>query len=412
MLKIGVIALPSSVLTEKWVQGLKQAGADVTIFSFESHKIKNVTCVQVQPPTFLKAKEPNYWWFLLAGKQLRQCLKRHNIQIINPINISPYGVWAMQAKFQPMVGCAIGTDILLHQPDLAIVHAARNIFTKEHTKWRNQLLFKLKKSVFKYFVHKALHQSDWVVGDNLVLVDAMKRVFGMPDERVALNRWGVEPEYFDLPSEAIEDLAVRYQIPRNKKVVLSPRGLFLLYQPDLIFEAFTQVLEKGRKDTVFVVLTPGHNGQPPQSVLNQITALEARFPEQVRFIRTPLARTEVLGFWRLVDVFISAPTHDGYSNAVAEGRWAGAIPILNDIPASYEILEDGKTGFIVSPFNPTNLAKTIEKALDELDVLKPRMAAENRRWIEKHSLLAENMKIFVAKCEALYKAYASKGAIR
>ena len=90
---IGVVAPPESFHTQKWVSGLLAAGADVTTFSFTPGQIPGVNAVQI-PPRFTRKGELTYLSYLAGGPALRQALKTHQIDVVNPLNVTPFGVWA------------------------------------------------------------------------------------------------------------------------------------------------------------------------------------------------------------------------------------------------------------------------------------------------------------------------------
>ena len=57
-----------------------------------------------------------YLSYLFGGRPLRNALKEHQIQVLNPINITPYGVWALRSRYRPIVAVAMGADILEYPP--------------------------------------------------------------------------------------------------------------------------------------------------------------------------------------------------------------------------------------------------------------------------------------------------------
>jgi glycosyltransferase involved in cell wall biosynthesis len=86
---------------------------------------------------------------------------------------------------------------------------------------------------------------------------------------------------------------------------------------------------------------------------------------------------------------------------VAEGRYAGAIPILNDIPGNREVVKDGANGIILPNFTSTNLARLLSETVENLAALKARFGPVNRKWIEQHSLLEDSAQEFLSLGEAV-----------
>ena len=138
---------------------------------------------------------------------------------------------------------------------------------------------------------------------------------------------------------------------------------------------------------------------PPQ-LARKAMALSKRFPN-FHFADDALPREEVYALWNLVDVFISAPVYDGYSAALAEGRYIGAVPIVNQIPGNQELIREGENGWFCHPFTASNLVDRIKLALQMPKAKREAFAGLNRSWIEAHSLVAENAKLFLRWCKEL-----------
>ena len=111
----GVLSDPTHFHTKKWVKGLLEAGQKVSVFSFVEGSIPGANCIKIDPKYSLKGN-PTYLSFLYSGKRLSRELKEAQIDILNPINMTPYGVWARKAAFRPMVSIAMGADILEYPP--------------------------------------------------------------------------------------------------------------------------------------------------------------------------------------------------------------------------------------------------------------------------------------------------------
>ena len=164
-----------------------------------------------------------------------------------------------------------------------------------------------------------------------------------------------------------------------------------VYQGDLILESFEMLLRRGVRDINMIMLSAGYD--VPADIQKKARELDQQFPN-FNYVDKQLPREEVLELWSVVDAFISAPVYDGYSNAVSEGRYAGAIPIVNPIPANLELIRHKVNGWVVDPFTPEHLADALLEILPDMDDYKARFAPANRKWILKHSHLDTNIKSF------------------
>lgn len=394
-----VLSDPNHFHTQKWVKGLLEAGQEVSVFSFEKGEIEGANCVRINP-RFSRKGQATYLSFLFSGKALLKALQEHQIDILNPINMTPYGVWGRNAHFTPMVSIAMGADILEYPPkDLDLLPESRR-WEKQTTEVYGPLqgfISRLKRRFFRGQVQKALDASSLITGDNLLLVHAVREWFGIAEKKVHLNRWGIEEELFKMSAVEEKGLKEKFGIADGQRVVLSPRGLKPIYQGDIIIAAFEKLLKAGRKEK-YILLSAGY--EIPQEVDEKAQRLSQAYPN-FHYVRGLIPREEACKLWNLTDVFISAPIYDGYSNALSEGRFMGAVPIVNDIPATQELLVHKKNGWIVDPFEPQKLAEELEIVLEDVDEWKETFSAKNREWILANAHLKSNMKAFVEACEKL-----------
>ncbi|MDW8134104.1 MAG: glycosyltransferase [Bacteroidia bacterium] len=112
-----------------------------------------------------------------------------------------------------------------------------------------------------------------------------------------------------------------------------------------------------------------------------------------------LSSSEMEAYWRRAIAFISAPLYDGYSYAIAEGRWYGALPIVSAIPGNLEVITHGYNGWVVEPFTRENLASTlltVEKHWKEVASL---WQLRNKKWIKSFSDIRKNAELFLHTVE-------------
>ncbi|MEL6134653.1 MAG: glycosyltransferase, partial [Bacteroidota bacterium] len=114
---IGVLSDPDNFHTRKWVKGLLSQGAKVTVFSFFEGEIPGATCIRIPPQRTIQGKI-TYFSYLYSHEALSEALLAHKIDILNPINVTPYGVWGARTGFKPLVQIAMGADILEYPPSL------------------------------------------------------------------------------------------------------------------------------------------------------------------------------------------------------------------------------------------------------------------------------------------------------
>lgn len=396
-----VLAEPDSFHTQKWTQALLDAGQEVTVFSFSDKTVPEVSCVQVAP-RFTFRGSITYFSYMGSGKRLREALLKHNIDIVNPINVTPYSVWARRAKLRPMLSVAMGSDILEYPPKSEEQISTERLWMRTQggeLGWLEKLQMPIKKWLFRREVRKALDASDFVTGDNMVLVNAVRNWFNVPKEKSSLNRWGIEPELFEMSKAEEERIRKEYAILPGQPLLTSPRGIKAIYQGDIILDAIEKLLRSGKLiGTRILMLSAGY--AVPADIEAKASQLERDFP-QFALIRKSIPREDMCLLWNLTDAFVSAPVYDGYSNSLSEGRYIGAVPIVNDTPATREVMQDGVHGKVVLPFTAEALAQGIESVMDKLPEWKKKIGEVNRDWVKKEATLSVNIRAFITQAQEL-----------
>jgi glycosyltransferase involved in cell wall biosynthesis len=400
---IGVLSLPGNFHCEKWAKALAAAGAQVTVFSFEGGKNfegTTVKTVELVPPVVWGGRYRYPSYYLSAGR-LRYELERRKVDVLHPLHLTPFGSWGVWSGFKPMIAAAMGADVLEYPPQAAHLQQP-GVRTWREANVQHTPLAKLKarwlNRFFRARVQQVLTYADIITGDNMPLVDAMRNWFTVDPEKIRLLRWGLEPELFDFTDDVRQAVRAQFGAAPGARVVLSPRGANALYQADIIIAAFEELLHSGPPGYHYIMLGAGYDlaGAVQQKALQ----LEAQYPN-FRFVREQLPRLAVYRLWSITDVFISAPIYDGYSAAVAEGRYAGAIPVLNNIPGNTEIIQHGYNGMLVHPFTPRQLVATLQDVHQHFDQYKHEFAPRNRAWILEHSVLHANAAKLVHWADAL-----------
>jgi glycosyltransferase involved in cell wall biosynthesis len=172
-------------------------------------------------------------------------------------------------------------------------------------------------------------------------------------------------------------------------VILSPRGLKEVYNPELVFTAHWRVrtaIPEARlvvKHTSPEELVPAAwRGTPGVHVVGRLSA------------------AEMTDLFRAAEVTVSVPRSDSSPRSVWEAMAAGSAVVVSDLPWVHELIQDGRDAAVVAP-EPGALATAIERLLDDEDY-RQGMAAAARRLVEQH----RDRDVELARLEACYRELA------
>ncbi|MCS7075836.1 MAG: glycosyltransferase [Bacteroidia bacterium] len=380
MTRIGILSQASNFHCQKWASALQKAGFKVVVFSLEHASISKVKVIALHQGKY------SYFTFWKTRNALKNAILKERIDILNPMHLTPFGTWARWANVQlPIVAQAMGADVLEyappHEPLYPLIQ--QRGWAKSKVSTKRTFIQQIKHRYFAKQVQKFCNIATYLIPDNEWIAYGLENWFSVPKEKYHIAYWGVETEKFDtVQDKEIEYVKNLLQIKSDQKIVLSPRGIKPIYQADIIFEAFKQVNIFWGDRVKFIMLGASYGGN--QSFVRQLNVYAQHNPNFIYLPYLPLEYMPAL--WKITDVFISAPIYDGYSAALAEGRYAGAIPIVNHTPATENLIFNGRNGFILRNFSIKKLSSVLNATLQNINELKPKFAEQNQKWTLAHGL--------------------------
>ena len=385
-MRIAILSQANNFHCQKWSQALADAGATVFVYGFTPFENKNVKIRTLN--TYFGYRYLDFW---LTAPRLRMMFYQDKIDVVHPLHLTPFGTWGvLAAGKRPVVAAAIGADVLEYSSHNQIITRKwENSNRLDVSSWK-----KIKHQFFKWQVQQVVNQAKLITADNQTLIESLKMDFSVDPQKLLLLRWGIEPELFCLSENEKNIERKRWHLSDNQKVCLIPRGANYFYQADIILEAVQKSLQSGLINWKFIILSAGYI--VAETIRATAKQMESQFPANFSWVPTQLSRIEMARLWQITDAFINAPSYDGFSAALNEGRFVGAIPIYNQIPAHIELLQDGYNGILVHPFDAENLHKTLlnlPQSIQNQEVFKKR----NQHWVLNNAQLKPAAKIMLNK---------------
>ncbi|MEM1270671.1 MAG: glycosyltransferase family 4 protein [Bacteroidota bacterium] len=342
---------------QKWMAALVAEGLRVTLASFHPYPkpVPGVEFVPMTPPVNLRGRL-GLGDFLLGRREVNRVIEAVQPDVLMASYATHYGSLGARSGFRPLIVQTWTMDLTVYP----------------FKGWKRWLLRPL--------VRHALGTADVVTTDGPGLAAEGRRLWPGVADKLVPTTWGIRLADYD-PSPAVEaEARAQWDIPAGAPVVLSPRGVFWYYRPEIVLPALLQIMDE-RPDAYALALTvTQERTEAVQALLDQLDA-----HPQGRVADRFLQVSEMRGAWAMADVFVSAPVFDGISEAVLEGMYAGGIPIVSDIPSNRSFLTDGTSALFVPGESIDDLAATLHRALDQLPALKQTLAPRNRAWIAEHA---------------------------
>jgi glycosyltransferase involved in cell wall biosynthesis len=275
-------------------------------------------------------------------EKLRQIIQEFNPSIIHVHQANSYAFIAGKANkgSKPMVLTAWGSDVLL-LPKKSIIH--------------------------RWLVTQAITYADIVTADSVQMIQEIHAL--CPGKDVVNANFGVD---FDFPEAINAD---------RELILYSNRMHESLYRIEDILKEFNALCKESDGQLILAGKGSLTDNLKEYTKLHQLI-------NHVTFAGF-VTKTQNKANYLKSKFFISIPKSDGTSISLLEAMAYGCIPVLSDIPANREWVEDGKNGIIIGRTEP--MSKAIKRGL-ELDAEKVQLY--NRELINQRATKHANAALF------------------
>lgn len=298
---------------KRWAEYFIDAGYEVASFSLERPDSYPGHIRHLRVPVFL----PHFVRYLLAVPAVKDMIRRLDPHVINAHFVPNYGMIAAVAGHKPWVLSTWGSDIMT-DPEKSPFHRFRT--------------------------RHVLHRATRITSDARVMTEKIVSM-GVPAGRVITFPFGVDLDKFGPGTDPLEGG------PR----ILSNRKLAPVYSVDTVIDAFPAVRETLRQ----AALTVAGDGELRADLTARAERSIARraivFVGNVDHDRVPALLKDH-------HIFVSTALSDTTSVSLLEAMACGLFPIVSDIPANREWIEDGVNGRLVPVQQPMQLAVSIIEA--------------------------------------------------
>jgi glycosyltransferase involved in cell wall biosynthesis len=215
-------------------------------------------------------------------------------------------------------------------------------------------------------VRSHVRRADGVVTGSEHTADELRRLLEVPEEKLAVTPYGVDPLFRETPSEAeVAAVLARHSLPRGAILYVGSeeqrKNLVTLVM------AYMGIRRRGQRRTPPLVLVgPGsHWAQGGDISGPQIRATGYLETREIRALMAACSLLVLVSF------------EEGFGLPVAEALCAG-LPVVCSRGSALEEIAGG-AATLVDPHNASSIAQGIERVLDDPDYAQSRREAGLRR---------------------------------
>jgi glycosyltransferase involved in cell wall biosynthesis len=333
--KICFLAHAGSIHTQRWISYFADQGYAVSLISFTPTEL-DYSDIELHLLTsrFVVSHERSNLHYLLHAPRLRQLLRELAPDLINAHFLSSYGF--LGALTRPPGSSLV---ITLHGSDI--------------------LLFPKRSPLHARVTRFALGRADMVVSVAQHITDTLP-LYMSAGTPVLTIQYGLDVQQFHPPSRPTA----------RRPVCFSNRAMVPVSNLETLIRAGRLL---ANQDSDLVIELAGSGEQLP-NLRERVQRLDLQ--NRVRFIGQ-VAHGAMAEILRSAAIYVSTSTSDGASLSLLEAMACGAFPVVSDIPANREWIQDGFNGYLASADSSEELARKLDDAW--LNGELRRLAAE-RNW--------------------------------
>lgn len=269
-------------------------------------------------------------------------------------------------------------------PAWSAYHACRSagipFLTTYHAAYSSRTIFKRFYNSIMARGHRVIAISQFIQG-HIVKEYSTYRWFDSTNLR--LIERGINLNHFNsstVSSEQVEKLMKKWKIPSHTRIILLPGRISKSKGQDLLIQALS-LLNHNNVTVVFMGSSDGHEAY--QDKLSQL-ATSLGLEEKIKWASASSDYALIATAYKAADIVVCPSfTPEGFGRVMAEAQAMRKPIIATNHGASSEVIEDGITGWLISPKSPNSLAQALDTALTLPQAKLNEMGKKGRERVKK-----------------------------
>ena len=213
--------------------------------------------------------------------------------------------------------------------------------------------------------------------------NAAREYLGVSPSRTWLIYNSLDLEQFEsVPADNVEALRLKLGISPEEKVLVNVGRLAPQKGQRYLLMALRMVLTKDPNVRLVI------RGDGPIREILQAMGLELGIASKVSFVDPVPKISWLLG---LSDIFVFPSLHEGLGIALLEAMAMGKPCVASEVGPIPEVVEHGRSGLLVRPRDPDDLARAILALLDQED-LRREMGERGRQIVKEKFDIRQNVR--------------------
>lgn len=337
MKSIAILSAANNIHTIRWANGLAGKGCRVHVLSL--HKPSSDTIAFFPEVTIHVLAPSPFLGYFFAYRELKKILVKIRPEILNAHYATGYGLLARLSGFHPLLLSVWGSDVY-NFPTYSVFH--------------------------RFFLKENLKNADALASTSHCMAREIKKNYD--HSHVFITSFGVDEQKF-------------FPFPKNEKKknvhIGTVKTLSENYGIDILLQAFALVR---RKCTVDIYLSIAGKGKDEEEL--RLLAQKLGIADTVNFLGF-ISHDQVPFVLNSLDIYVALSRKESFGVAVLEASACGKPVVVSDAEGLEEVVENGKTGFVVGKDDPLAAADALLRLIEDPS-LRCEMGENGRQRVLKY----------------------------
>ena len=196
----------------------------------------------------------------------------------------------------------------------------------------------------------------------------------------------------DLSADEINETAAKYNIPRDRPMLLQVSRFDVFKDPIGVINAYRMV--KKYNDCVLVLAgSPAADDPEGEAVLAEVREFAAGDPDIIILLLPPFSDKDINALQRMAAVVLQKSLKEGFGLTVSEAMWKEKPVLGGAVGGIPTQIVHGVTGFLVH--SPEGAAFRIRQLLNNPDMAK-RMGERGREYVRNNFLITRQVRDYLS----------------
>ena len=227
------------------------------------------------------------------------------------------------------------------------------------------------KAYFKPIISLVLKGVNKIIVSSEAARNYLLAKYKIEEEKIIVQSWGIEENIFNTKRKESRtfstELLEEFNIDKSDKFIFSSRCINKIYNQHIVVKAFGEFAKLHPEFRLLMLYCFRYDREYLERIHK--IANENGVEDKIIWITRGLTAKEMSVLFSLSDVFITVPKSDQLASTLLEGIACGCIPIVSNLPAYKQVVDDKVNG-IFTDSNSEGIYDSLSYFLEKEELLK------------------------------------------